>query len=369
MMFIAGLMYFGCKESPNSPVTNNYYYYTDSLSDPAVKPKVIFTNPANGAVGPFSNDAIYNANIQAGPQIVIQFNKLMNVFNLSSTNVRLTANNVAYPISLADYSYSPGLSNLLVFGVGYKYLAGKIYTVTVDTTLLDVHGYKLSAPYTFSFTPEPQFRVYSGTPTSAAYPDGINPGEFSPIIVDLNSKIDTTIFNKFQISPAIAGEWVLNPYTYFAADSTTAYFVSTDTLAFDTQYTVSVRAGANDVNGLLTKAPYQFSFTTQPFSAIVESWSSTTGPGGFTVFENIDYSFDGFVDTASIRPSISISPSLSFNLSFYSYNGGYRDVYLMPNIQQMQRNTTYTITMSTAARSRKGTHLKNAYSYSFTTGT
>jgi Bacterial Ig-like domain len=357
---------FGCKETP---VTNNYYYYsTDSLSDPNIKPKVIFTNPANGAVGPFIND---DANTYPNsPQIIIQFNKLMNVLNVNGSNssIRLTTTNASYPLTLINDNYPSNSSNILTFSITYKYLTNTVYTVTVDTTLFDVDGNRLSSPYVFSYTPEPQFRVYSGSPSSNDYPDGINPGSVGNFTVDLNSKIDTTFFSNIQIFPSIRGEWVINPPWNYTTDSTRGYFIFTDTLQFDTKYTISVAAGAKDVNGLLMKAPYQFSFATQPFEAYNTGWSSYSGNGGFAVIGNIYFAFNGYIDTSSVRSSISISPSLSFNLSFSIGSGGYQGVDVMPNVDQMERNTTYTVTINITARSINGVHLKNPYSYSVITG-
>ena len=360
------LLLFGCKDGP---VTNNYYSSTDSLSDPGIKPKVIFTNPANGAVGPFNSDDVYGS--LSTPQIVIQFNKLMDDYNIGggSGSIRLTTDKSSYPLYLLSLNNTPGLSNVLIFSLGYKYLANTKYTVTVDTTLFDMHGYRLSAPYIFSYLPEPQFRVYSCAPSSYNYPDGIYPGSFSPIILNLNSNIDSTFFDKIQISPPVAGRWVLNYPYYYSNDSTIAYFVSSDTLLFDTKYSVTVAAGAKDVNGLLTKAPYQFSFATQPFEVSGAGWSSYTGPGGFEVISDIFFSFNAFIDTSSIRSSISISPGISFNLSLNSNGGGYQSITVVPNVQQMQRNTTYKITINNTVRSLKGVYLKNPYSYSVTTGT
>jgi Bacterial Ig-like domain len=356
---------FGCKDAP---VTNIYYSSTDSLSDPNIKPKVIFTNPANGAVGPFNNDDVYNS--LSTPQIVIQFNKLMDDYNLGggSGSVRLTSDKSSYPLYLLSLNNTPGLSNVLIFSLGYKYLANAKYTVTVDTTLFDVHGYRLSAPYVFSYLPEPQFRVYSCSPNSYNYPDGIYPGSFSPITLNLNSKIDSTFFSKIQISPPIAGHWAFNVPYYYSSDSTVAYFSSTDTLLFDTKYSVTVPAGAMDVDGLATKAPFQSSFVTQPFEVSSSGWSSITGPGGFMVMSDIYFSFNATIDTSSVRSSIFISPNLQFNLSFLSVYGGYMEIDVRPNTEQMQRNTTYKITINNTLRSSKGTYLKNSYSTSVATG-
>lgn len=72
IFFLPVIMIFffvSCKENPNDTVINNYYL-PDSLTNPNVQPRVVFTNPANNAVGPFVN---YNRtsdfyNITANPQ-------------------------------------------------------------------------------------------------------------------------------------------------------------------------------------------------------------------------------------------------------------------------------------------------------------
>lgn len=355
------LIAFGCKEAPNGPVTNNYYYSSDSLSDPNIKPKVIFTNPANGAVGPFITDD--SNTYPNSAQIIIQFNKLMNVY-YNDNSIRLTVNNTSHNLTFVP----PYLNNILSFSTSTKYLAKKVYTVTVDTTLFDVDGYRLSSPYIFSYTPEPQFRVYNGSPTSYDFPDGINPGSVGPINLDLNSTIDTTFFSKIQISPAAAGYWILDAADGYSGDSTFAHFILSDTLLFDTKYTVSVAAGAKDANGLSTTAPFQFSFATQPFEVLSSYYNLSSVPGGFAVVNIISFTFNGFIDTSSVRSAISISPSLSFNLSFPADNGGFQEVDVLPNVNQMQRKTTYTVTINSSVRCIRGAYLKNPYSYSVVTG-
>lgn len=354
---IIGFLFSGCKETPNGPVTNNYYF-TDSLSNPNVQPRVVFTKPSNGAVGPFDlTDPYYD---QTAPQITIQFNKYL---NLSHGNpIIMKTDDTSYSL-YPDNNYST-LPYILLFNIQHKYLANKIYTVTVDTTLQDIHGYRLREPYVFSFSPEPRFRVYS------AYIPGnyVYSGQFSPVTIELNSKVDSTFFEKTQFSPPINGKWQYNFLSNPTVDSTIVYFVSQDTLLFDTTYNLTVTGDARDAKGLKLGAPYKFSFATPPFQASFSSYSSSTGPGGFTVVSNLQFYFNGLVDTSTIRPSVSITPTLSFDLAFYSYSGGYQYFYVNPNIQQEQRNTTYIITLNRTIRSSKGTYLKNPYSYSFTTG-
>lgn len=355
----------GCKDTTEGPVTNNYS--NEALSDPSIRPSVIFTSPANGAIGPFNTYGPYN-----GPLITIQFNKLVNVLNLNTDCITLRDENTTYWLQLENSGYvgssyvymDPALRNILIYRTSSKYLANRVYTVTIDTTFSDVHGYQLGGPYTFSFTPEPGFRIYGSTPMG----NDIDPESNRYIVLDLNSKVDTTFFGRIQISPAISGRWVYTPYSTSAIDSTEVYFVSIGTLMYDTKYTVTVAGDATDANGLLISAPYQYTFGTSPFK--VESWgySSTTGPGGFTVFTSVNFYFNGAIDTSTVRSSISINPPLSFGITFGSYDSGYRTVYVNPSTQQMQRSTSYTITIDNTLRSQQGPYLKEPYSYTFTTG-
>lgn len=290
---------------------------------------------------------------------------------MTNKNFSVATEDTTYIPRLIDYQYSdqadPSLRNILIFNLPIKYLVNKKYTFTVDTTFVDIHGLKLNKPYVFTYTPEPQFRVYSYFPTTS----DVNPLYGTSIKLDLNSSVDSFFLSNVQISPSIKGNWSYG-YNYNGNskiyDSTYIFYNTSDTLLYDTKYTISIPAEAKDSKGHLINAPYQFSFTTQPFQINFSSSSSYTGPGGFTVYDHFYFTCNGNIDTSTIRSSISITPTLPFGASFYSYNQNCREFYLNPDIQKMQRGTTYTITINTTLRSRNGAYLKQPYSYSFTTG-
>ncbi len=366
-MLLMAITAGGCKETGNDVINN--YYDTDALTDPNVKPKVVFTYPANGSIGPFDNFDPQNAT--ANPQITIQLNKLVNVMDLGSHSITLKTGDSEYPLTLADYLYNgssyqyrdPLLRNILIFYADRKYLANKIYTVTIDTTLTDIHGNRLGTQYSFSFTPEPQFRVYSGGPTH----DRVSPESFGPLSINFNSKLDSTIFSKIQISPSLKGKWRFDGYYYSPADSSFVIFNTKDTLSFDTKYTVSVSADAKDASGLAIKEAFQYSFTSAPFEVTSWGYSLPTAPGGFTYHDNFNFSFNGLLDTSTVRTSITITPSLPFSISFSSFGNDFKTVYMNLQEDQILPNTTYLITLATSLRSKKGAYLKVPFTHSFNT--
>lgn len=358
VLISAVLLFFisGCDESP---IENNYYYTdVDSLSDPNTIPRVVFTNPANGSYGPFGN---IDPTLYSGPQqITIQFNKLLNIKNIGPNSIILRTDDVDYPLSLID-GYGTIFNHILVFNVHDRYLASKTYTLIIDTTLADIHGNKLSTPHIVSFIPEPKFRLFRIYPSSI----DIEPSSISSLYLYFNSKIITTIFSSFSITPNIDGNWTLGD-SYYYNDSLSAYYNLTDTLAFNTNYTISISSNAKDYNGLPIDKSYQYSFKTVPFRVRINSYSGYMGPGGFYVYNNFYFNFNGNVDTSTVRNSISVTPQISYDLSFpYGTNSNHVNIDF--NDTQFQRNTKYTIYFSSNIRSSKGDILEE-YTYSFSTG-
>ena len=372
LFFLPVIMIFffvSCKENPNDTVINNYFL-PDSLTNPNVQPRVVFTNPANNEVGPFDN---YNFTSdyyspRVFPQITIQFNKLINVSNLNNKSVSMSTEDTTYILGLYENQNSsminPSLRNILIFQFSHKYLANKKYTVTIDTTLEDVHRNKLKEPFVFSYIPEPRFRIYSSYPNTT----DINPNDRYVSRIELNSNVDSTFLSKIQISPSIKGKW--DYYHDYANqnDSTSIHFTSEDSLLYDTKYTISIPADAKDSKGLGIDAAYQFSFTTQPFLVILSSYSYSTGSDGSYTYFNLTFASNGDIDTSSVRSSISITPNIPFDLYFNYNNQKCRSFYIKPDVQKMERSTTYKITISKTFRSKKGDYLKQPYNYSFTTG-
>jgi hypothetical protein len=354
-VFIILLYAGGCKDSP----TANYYntYIVDSLNNPNVNPRVIFTNPADGSTGPYgSTDPTHWPPF---PQITIQFNKLINYGNYGGNPVTLKTEDADYPL-YSIFGYDDIFSSYLIFELEQRYWAAKTYTLTIDTTFIDVHGKKLSEPFTAVFVPEPKFRVYYVSPTEY----NLDPSDVLQIYLLFNSKIDETIFNSLSISPEISGNWTM--YDTYYNDSVQVFFNTTEDPACNTEYTVSLAANAKDHNGLPIDKSYQFSFKTDPFRVELSGYSSYIGPGGFYISNHFEFRFNAAVDTSTVRNSISVSPQISYNIWFPN-GANSRYVRLDFNEEEFQNNTEYTIHFASTIKSAKGEALEE-YNYKFSTG-
>ncbi len=201
----------------------------DDLSNPAIQPKVIFTNPDNGGIGPFN---IYNrGDGSVKPHFVIRFNKLIDRSTVTSAAVRCQGfdHPVIVQLMSAYYYYyiqkderSVGetngddlFSDVLSFRImdplsGYYYPSslyriGSTYTVTIDSTVRDINGNRLSPNFALSFTPEPVFRVVLFTPKDGA--TDVPPFSYPSLV--FNSPVGNDLLSKIQISPSISGYWYI----------------------------------------------------------------------------------------------------------------------------------------------------------------
>lgn len=346
----------GCKDSPTENIYN--IYSADSLSDPNIDPRVVFTNPSDGSSGPYGNTD--PTQYQPYPQLTIQFNKLINLTNYGYNSISLKTDDADYQLSL-NTNYGDIFNNILIFDINERYLASKTYTLTIDSTFTDVHGKKLDKPYVAHFIPEPKFRVYQVYPTWT----DIEPLQSPQIYMLFNSKIDTAIFSSISVSPQIEGYWALSS-NYYSSDSLRAYFIFSDTLAYNTEYTVSLSSDARDAGGLLIDRSYQYSFKTAPFHVRLNSYSNYLGPGGFYISNNFGFEFNALVDTSTVRNSISVSPQISYSISYY-WGLYYKYVRIDFVDEEFQSNTEYTIHFAPTIKSIYGDYLED-YSYSFKTG-
>ena len=262
--FIALLTFFsfsGCtKEGPAGPQGPPG---GEDLTNPAVQPKVIFTYPSTTATGPFD---IYNRGEGSSkPHFVVRFNKLMSVHSLLPGKV--TCRGFDRPVSVVlNRPYFAGedyldIMSFVIVDSAYQYIKmnyrlGQTYTIAIDSTLEDINGNYLGHRITFSFKPEPSFRVLAISPR-----DGSKDVERSstPTII-FNSPIDTSIVAFVGFSPQPGGTWTISQYDSFAV-----LFLLRNPLAYDSSYTVSVGAGARDVHRNQISRAITSTFTTTAF--------------------------------------------------------------------------------------------------------
>jgi len=224
---------------------------------------VFLVGCGRGASSPATSDASPTVVTELQPtaaiginrEVAVLFSKPMNPasINVHSFIVEGATGTVAYdPINLVG-SFTP---------TG-NYAANALYNGTITTEATDTSGNPLAAPFNFSFTT--RATLDTSLPTIA----DIVPAA-SATCVPLNQQLVVTFveqMNSLTINPStclivgVPGTEIYNPVTQNAT------FIPTTNLAANTQYTVSVNAGAHDLGGNSMAAPYSQTFTTGPCSS------------------------------------------------------------------------------------------------------
>lgn len=334
--FLMCVLLCGCR-GPTGPPGAGF----ESLSDKSILPKIIFTDPAAGTVGPFDS---YN-------QIQLRFNKTMDLPSLrhaiqfastlndivADTNGILSANGDLVTVSARTST-----------GTRFAWRVGQSYTMTVSESAADVNGNHLSAPFSMTILPEPYFRVRTVSPKNNA----VNISSKTRPTLSLNSPSDASVYSNISISPPVAGYWTTSSTNKLS-------YRTLVPLDVQTQYTVTIAESAHDVFGNYLPAQVSFRFTTVPFH--VSSTTPANGGIGIPTASPAYFYLNASSDTSTVRQAFSVQPPVSGMLSYsgtriqFTPAAGWRP------------STTYRISISTQLRTASGKNLLQPYVLTFTT--
>lgn len=335
----------------------------ESLSDPAVHPRVINTVPPKNGVGPYN---LFNpADGWFKPHFVVHFNKFMDPYSVSERSVVCEGFDRPVRVILhREYQYGFGKSALytdilefdiidsVYYGPKMIYDVGRSYTIVIDSTLQDINGNRLSQKHSFTFTPEPNFRVL------AVYPrDGqtlLSLSYYTYLGVSFNRPVGQNILSFVQLSPQPAGRWIINQY-----DSLGIYFAPTSGLSFNTNYTITMNQGGQDKKGNPLQQQTVSRFATPPFQVMTAS--PPNGTSYVNLFSSVSASFTGIIDTGTVRSSVTILPTIA------GYFSAYESGFYFQALNGLRSTTTYSVSISTGVKAKDGTPLSAPYSFSFTT--
>ena len=206
LLLAACLTSITCKQNVIAPA--------DQLSDPSIKPAVIYTYPARNSTGPFDNFST---------TITVRFNKLMDLTSLQHA-VRFFSllgdikedTGRASSQSGEVASVSPVMTNP---NIRFLWRIGQMYTLRIENTARDINGNNLIPPFSMTIKPEPYFRVKSMYPVGG---NGIVPLG-TQIQLYFNGFVDTTIFSSITITPALTGTWRFGSFYPAGVDSSSIY--------------------------------------------------------------------------------------------------------------------------------------------------
>jgi Big-like domain-containing protein/WD40 repeat protein len=152
-------------------------------------------------------------------------------------------------------------------------------------------------------------------------------------------------------------------------------------LAFGTSYSVTIGAGAADIDGTHLAAPFTTRFTTAAAGLRVRSTLPADTASGVSVRSPIAVVFDGTIDPASVAGALQITPSVAgdirvvalpadttpFPLATPADAGG--QVLLFQPSAPLAAHTTYRVTLaSVVARPGVPSQIAASRTWSFTTG-
>ena len=148
----------------------------------------------------------------------------------------------------------PRYNQLTIYTGGVLH-ADNDYTVTIDSTAMDMDGISLGSQFTFSFHTA-SVNITSSSPRNGEVYVSAN----SPIYLYFNTyMLKSSVQSAFSISPNISGslDWYNN-------SKTTMRFSPSQNLQYNTKYTVTIGTQAKDIFGSALKEPYTFSFIVRP---------------------------------------------------------------------------------------------------------
>lgn len=234
----------GAKDpAENALPTDHVWSFTTGTSSSSNQPKVISTDPINGATG-----------IALNKKITADFNKVMDVTTITTATFLLNQGMIAitgavtYTGTTAKFTPSVNLT------------AGTIYTATITTGAKDLLGNPIAANYIWNFTTGSALDIVAPTVIST------DPADLATNV--LLNKIITAKFSE-SMDPA-----TINSATFLLEQGAntipgtvsysgiTASFDPTANLTSGLTYTATIKVGALDLAGNSIVTDYVWTFTT-----------------------------------------------------------------------------------------------------------
>jgi hypothetical protein len=246
----------GVKDISGNPlaVTFTSKFTTAALPD-VTPPKVISITPVNGATA-----------IAIDTVVRVRFNEAMLPSTISSTSItlRLTTGSATPVAATVVCAASPCVEAVLDPTVNL--LSDTSYTVTVTTNVKDLANNALAADSVSSFRTKPD--------TDRPFVTGTTPGDntsgisrTAAITITFNEplKASTVIGANVFVTPTAGGSNAAGTVSYNASLMQAIFTPQAGTpLLANTQYTVTVTSGIQDLAGNSLLGTFQFKFTTGP---------------------------------------------------------------------------------------------------------
>lgn len=166
--------------------------------------------------------------------------------------------------------------------------------------------------------------------------------------------LQSSVERRFRISPYVAG-------TITWDGATTAIFTPARKLPADTEFTVSIAPGYEDLAGnVATEGLVAWTFRTIGPPAVIDALPAD-GESGVPVDGPIVLRFDRLMDTGAVEQALDVDPAVPVRAAWSG-----QEVRLEPQ-GNLRFGTTYTVTVGTGAADTDGSRLREPFIVRFTT--
>jgi hypothetical protein len=343
----------GVKDLSGNALGSNYVWsFTTGAAAVVIPPTVISTDPVNVATG-----------IALNQKIAATFSKTMDASTFTTPTFTLMqgTNSVSGFIS---YSGSTA-----IFAPANYLTPNTIYTATITTGAKDLSGNALANNYVWSFTTGAAAvvvppTVISTDPANAATGVALT----KQIAANFSTTMDASTFTSATFTLA-QGTTSVSGFTSYSG--TKAIFAPASNLIPNTMYTATITTGVKDLAGNALVSNYVWTFTTGASVVVIPPTINSTDPSsnatGVSLNKQIAATFSKTMDASTITSATyTLMQGTSSVSGTVSYSGMIATFIPKSNLTQ---NTTYTATITTAAKDLTGISMVSNYVWSFQTST
>jgi hypothetical protein len=320
-------------------------------------PLVVSTIPANGATG-----------VPVTQVVSATFSEVMNATTITNSTFTLTGPGVTSVGGTVAYS-----GTTATFTPAAKLAGSTLYTATITTGAKDLINNGLATNFVWTFTTAPIPIVIATNPLNGAINVPLNQKITATFSVPMNAGTVTAAGTFILALGAVGGASVPGTVIYDAA-SNTAIFSPTAALAANTPYSATITTAAQSAQGNNLAANFNWSFTTGATANATPPTVTSTNPVSTAVNvplnQKIAATFSVPMNPATISAAGTFTVAVSgvggaAVLGTVSYSG---NTAVFSPAANLTANTSYTATITTAAKDLTGVAMAANYVWSFTTG-
>ncbi len=341
----------GAKDPTGTALAANYVWTFTT----AAPPTVVSTVPANGAVA-----------VPISTVVSATFSRPMEASTINTTSFTLAGPGVTPVTGTVSY-----LGSTATFTPTALLATGTLYTAMITTGATDPTGSALAANYVWTFTTGGAPSVTSTVPASGANDVPLNQMVAATFSGHMTASTITAA-GTFTLAVAGGGAAVPGTVTYDAA-SDTAIFTPTAALAINTPYTATVTTAAQSAQGNPLNANYVWSFSTGPQPNASDPFVISTDPASAAINvplnQRIAATFNTPMNPATLSATgtftVAVAGGGAAVTGTVSYAGS---TAVFTPTTNLIASTTYTATITTAAKDLTGDPMAANFSWNFATG-